>query len=390
MDVICGIPYGRSCLWLTPGDAIRNTSDAHVVTLIYATVPQPWVSWAWIKLFYRLATTLLVWHRLWHRYFVHVLALEDAVRRCGHRHKPGVWSYEVLAGDPTAIVLLDPWIASAFYMDVWLSVTNLAMAVIQQMQSADLYIKLLSGTYLSRTVWFAYWSLCLVSKLLKRYRIEHHFAEVDPTLLAIAVSVYGPLLTSLNAHLPPMVAFYQWSFTYFTAVDARDDQIEVSLAIAVYTLNIAILPVLYGFLRRCCCKASPFRRRNYSSYTYNNFKSRLVFDCFRLLRPGATALGGSIHEAIERDPHLKHCPTISLRATDCFLVAYCNGQRQETLRLSLLSCMDTRGVSDASNASTFPFNVLTRPPQAELLDPESSLPLIYEIQRPAAPSAWCL
>ncbi|EQC30931.1 hypothetical protein SDRG_11409 [Saprolegnia diclina VS20] len=392
VDVICAIPYGRSCLWLTPGDDIHNTSDAQVVTLTYASLPRPWVSWAWIKLVYRLATTLLVWHRLWHRYYVHVLALEATVRRCGHRHKPGAWTYEVLAGDPTAIVLLDPWIASAFYIDVWLSVTNLAMAVIQQMQSANFYIKVLSATYLSRTVWFAYWSLCLVSRLLKRYAIEHKFSEVDPTLLAIAVSVYGPVLTSLNGQVPFMVAFYQWSFAYFLPVSAQDDQVEVSLAILVYTLNIAILPVLYGFcaplLRHCCCRAS--RRPNYSSYTYSNFKSRLVFDCFRLIPPGATALGGNVHQAIERDPHLKRCPTISLRATDCFLTVYCNGQRQETLRLSLLCCMDTQSIGDASTASSFPFNVLTLPPQAALLVPQTTQPLVYEIQRPNEPSAWCL
>ncbi|KDO26008.1 hypothetical protein SPRG_08661 [Saprolegnia parasitica CBS 223.65] len=188
------------------------------------------------------------------------------------------------------------------------------------------------------------------------------------------------------------VAFYQWSFSTFSPASAKDDDVEVALAIVLDTLNIAILPVLYGFLRRCCCGSSPLGRRDYGSYTYNNFKSRLVFDCFRLLRPGATSLGGSVHEAIEQDPHLKHCPMISLRATDCFLVAYCNGQRQETLRLSLLYCMDTRGIGDASTASAYPFSVLTRPPQAKLLAPESkaTLPLVYEIQQPVEPSAWCL
>ncbi|EQC35444.1 hypothetical protein SDRG_07154 [Saprolegnia diclina VS20] len=96
---------------------------------------------------------------------------------------PGDWSYEIVLGDPMAIVLMDAWVVSLYYLDIWVNVTDFGVATMQMQ------------------VWFAYWGLCLVSHVLKRWRKEHCFSEVDSTLLAVAVTVCSPILVFMLEHI---------------------------------------------------------------------------------------------------------------------------------------------------------------------------------------------
>ncbi|KDO22644.1 hypothetical protein SPRG_12273 [Saprolegnia parasitica CBS 223.65] len=312
---LCTLSTGHVCFWLLPGNVVhRESSDATAMTLTYVYYESRFGPWIWFKFGYRIASTLFVWYRLWHGYYKHVWALKSVLQGRGHRATlpSGVWSYELVVGDPTAIILMDPSVATLYFLDIWLSVTNLAVAIMQVAQSGSLEHVFRSTWYLSRTVWFAYWSLCLVSYGLKRFHKEHVFADVDPTVLAIAVMVYGPLLTWMNGHIPVFTRLYQWTFTFY----------------------------------------------------YNNIKNRVTLGTLRRRPPRQTARGGTVHAIMETYPQLKATPTINLRATDCFVLCYCNGQLYERLRVSLLQCLDRRDADKVIAHSAEPSEFVSAPPNS--------------------------
>ena len=150
-----GFEIGHACLWLTPGDAILgNLNTTDVITLNYTYTEMRYDKWLWVKLGYRIGITIFVIYRMWSRYYRHCVVLERALRLSGHMRNlaPGHWRYELIVGDPTAIVLLDPWIAAAFVLDMWFSCSTLAIAILRATQNADFIVFLINTLYLSRTV----------------------------------------------------------------------------------------------------------------------------------------------------------------------------------------------------------------------------------------------
>ncbi|OQR87706.1 hypothetical protein ACHHYP_08118 [Achlya hypogyna] len=390
----CSFAIGYTCVWLVPGNTISGAGNASdVATLNFAYTETRNASWVWAMFFYRLATTTAVWLRMWRCYYRHCVDLEHRVQREGHRRsmQRGAWSYELIVGDPTAIVLLDPWIASAFFLDIWLSCSNLAIAVLQVTQNVDFRTTAFSMTYLARAVWFAYWGLCIVSYFLKRWHKEHLFAEVDPTLVAVAVAVYGPLLTWTNGNVAMLARLYQSLFNCLVPPVRQGEEVEAVVGSIVYTCIIVSLPLFYGF-------AAPHHRRDpaaieYHSFNYNNLKNRLAL---RMLAKydAVKVYGGNVHAAVHADPRLKSCPTVSLCATDCFLLCYCNGRLEEKLRLSLVRTLDVQRITitDAKEPSRFHMNELRLPRQRVLVEGTlgPSKATAYELQRPTEPSVWCL
>ncbi|EQC35448.1 hypothetical protein SDRG_07158 [Saprolegnia diclina VS20] len=88
---------------------------------------------------------------------------------------PGDWSYEIVLGDLMAIVLMDAWVASLYYLDIWTHSTMFGTATMQIQVSGDTWLMLQGVLYLARSVWFAYWDVCLVSYVLKRWKKQHAF-----------------------------------------------------------------------------------------------------------------------------------------------------------------------------------------------------------------------
>ncbi|EQC25104.1 hypothetical protein SDRG_17018 [Saprolegnia diclina VS20] len=149
---------GHSCVWLVPGNAVeKNNTDASAMTVYFVYNESRFAVWVWLKFGYRILSTLFVWYRLWTQYYKHVLDLERCLRTRGHRDmlpRGDAWSYELVLGDPTAIVLMDPWVATLYFFDIWLSVTNLSVAILQVGQSGSTEHLVRSVWYLSRTVQF--------------------------------------------------------------------------------------------------------------------------------------------------------------------------------------------------------------------------------------------
>ncbi|OQR95195.1 hypothetical protein THRCLA_07997, partial [Thraustotheca clavata] len=97
-------------------------------------------------------------------YLTRSMVIEQVLIKYGHKAKaqPGRnWSYDVVWGDPTALVLMNPFIATAFTIDYWFSVDRIATSIMQMTQSGD------------SIEWFTYAALCITSIFLKRKGKEH-------------------------------------------------------------------------------------------------------------------------------------------------------------------------------------------------------------------------
>ncbi|KDO28709.1 hypothetical protein SPRG_05670 [Saprolegnia parasitica CBS 223.65] len=227
--------------------------------------------------------------------------------------------------------------------------------------SGNLSLVLQGVLYMSRTVWFAYWGLCLVSYGLKRWEKQHVFSEVDPTVLAIAVTVYGPAFVFMLEHIAAFSRMYHALFYCLVPTDLQSQESEAALVCIIYTLTTLSIPLAYGLVAGCVRRPRPIPA-DCSSVRYNSVKSAALFQASKALHMATQrpARGGTIYHAMDLNPRLKLCPTINLRGTDCFLLCYCNGVLIERLRLSLLSGVDLKraAISHATRPSKYVVNEL--------------------------------
>ncbi|KDO24300.1 hypothetical protein SPRG_09938 [Saprolegnia parasitica CBS 223.65] len=247
-----GLVLGYHCIWLTAGDAIARSSrdnEVYTLTFVMATAPYPVLNWT--KFVYRVCTTVGIVLLLWRRYYKHCIALRRQLARLGHAHelRAGAYSYAISIGDPTAVVLSNPWVALAFFVDVWASFDTLSFAVLRGSQNDDLLELFVAFLYLSRAVWLAYFGLSVMSAILKRYRQEHVFCEVDPTMVALAVTIYGPLLTYFMGNSAWLLQVYWYLEECMVPTSARGHELVVLLPCVIYTLSLTLAPLLYGLVK---------------------------------------------------------------------------------------------------------------------------------------------
>ncbi|KDO29718.1 hypothetical protein SPRG_05667 [Saprolegnia parasitica CBS 223.65] len=149
------VAIGHHCVWLRAGNELAgsNTSSHDTYTLVAVHAVYTHRMLYWFKFVYRVGISLLTLHLMWTKYFVHCLHLEALLRQRGHRARlQSHWRYEVLYGDPTAIILMHPGVATAFFFDCCLSVETVTVVMTRASQSVDVSIMLLAFMYLSRTV----------------------------------------------------------------------------------------------------------------------------------------------------------------------------------------------------------------------------------------------
>ncbi|OQR95513.1 hypothetical protein THRCLA_22129 [Thraustotheca clavata] len=114
-----------------------------------------------------------------------------------------------MLGDPTAIILTNPFVVLAFVVDIFTCYATPMLAVLRASQSEDIYAMLIAFLYLTRGVWIPYCALSMTSVMLKKYRMEHRFAQVDPTLMVLVTSIYSSLLSYFSANIPFFLNFFQ-------------------------------------------------------------------------------------------------------------------------------------------------------------------------------------
>ncbi|OQS00599.1 hypothetical protein ACHHYP_03249 [Achlya hypogyna] len=346
-DTFMGLLLGRGCIWLTVGDdMLEAPAPPGIFTMTISFQRTKFYKWLWVKFVYRVLLIALVTSIAWRHYYRRCRELRAAIRHYGHAvsQSPDIWSYEIVVGDPTALVLIDPVVCSLFCIDVCLSMEYVALALVRVTQLGNVDYLFSAFLYFSRLVWFAYFALSATDRILKRYAKEHLFAEVDKTLVAIGVSLAVIPLEYFQANTV-VVELYFWIFGLLPS-ENPDHQLEGVIGCTVLCLSIASLSVIFGFGRRTYLShrsKSKRRMTRYTSQEFSAFKSKSIVRFVRCLcrrRHTTIESGGSIYAAFAANPRYVMYPTIGLRSLDCFIVCKEHGVSVNTMRVSLRQSLD--------------------------------------------------
>ncbi|OQR93895.1 hypothetical protein THRCLA_08315 [Thraustotheca clavata] len=390
---------GFQCVWTIRGNMLANVSlpNEYTVTAIH-TISAPKV-WCTVKFCYRMCITVFVCYLMWTRYYRHCIHLEKILSTDGHRYdyksKPKeLWHYEVVWGDPTPIILMNPYVSLVFFLDCWFSADTISIVIPRASQTDDIYIMLSAFLYLSRTVWFAYAAMCVISTCLKRFHREHVFIEIDPTIVAVATTFFGPVVSWAMGNVGFLLQIYFFLFECFIPTKYEHEQIDGGPPSMLYSISIASMPMLYGFIggiyRTPTNQFSSSSR--FSNVWYNGMKTKVMFLAMKLFQPNQpstiTQYGGSIYRLSTAIPRYNESPTISFCSSDCFIYCYYNGEEIERIRVTLLASLDrnlnssTYAVVDAKEQSPFCFNNL------QILGPSGMT--APKLLRSRHQTTWCI
>ncbi|OQR91203.1 hypothetical protein ACHHYP_04896 [Achlya hypogyna] len=351
-----GIPVSYSASW----GELANGTACIWIGFRTAEFSTPWQSF---KFAVRSCLTLYIVWRMWTSYYKHYVVLVTNLARFGLPHAGGMSTvYEVVLGDPTSIILLDPLVSVVFVVDFWLSADYVTRAFMRLTQTEHRGIFLTACFYLSRTVWFAYAGLAAFSKLLKRWRKEHCFAEVDPSLVAMGVAVIAGPFTCLQFRVPFLLVIYRFLFTCVLTPAQTDEGGEVSLGAFVYSMLMGLLPLSYGLAVPLLAPLTPrthvvslvrqktcaLVNRAVAAQEYNDWKHRLLLWAIGRSMPknrkDTYALyGGSVYQLLATSRCFKANVCMSQRGADCYVI-FATGAKTVSVRLSLLQCLDRRCV----------------------------------------------
>ncbi|OQR80885.1 hypothetical protein THRCLA_11918 [Thraustotheca clavata] len=312
-------------------------------TMYFAFVRQTTTkTWLVFKFIYRCCLSIYIMFIMWQQYYRYYSHLANNLRQYGINDAKPTDCITIIVGDPTSIVLLNPYVYLAFIVDIWISVEFVARALYRLDQLHNAKLCLLACLYLSRMLWMAYGALILVSYLLKKLHKEKCFHEADPTLTALAVLITTGPLTTLQTHTLIFLDLYYYLFCSF----AKDDNsVDSTLPVVVYSLIIALLPITSGLLPQCknrfCLRERASTIMLFGSFKMNDFKHRFTnyFSLLTFSEPAAIVDGGSIYQLFAHDRKFKRNLGMSQRGADCYLL-YGFDQRSTSVRLSLLSCVD--------------------------------------------------
>ncbi|KDO21183.1 hypothetical protein SPRG_11042 [Saprolegnia parasitica CBS 223.65] len=330
---LLGVPTSYSVAW---GEKTTN------VSCIWVGFHTPTYSTAWLfaKFFSRLFLALYIVHCVWTHYYREYAVLYCNLTQFG-LPTTHARAFELVLGDPTSIILLNPWIATAFVLDFWLSTEYVSRAFLRISQTDNALIFVIACFYLSRTVWFAYGALSLTSRVLKRLGKEDAFAEVDPSMTAMGVALVAGPFTCLQFRLLLFIDLYHYLFTCLLTAEQQARGLEISLAAFVYTMLLGQLPLLWGFGLASWRRAKP--KHAFASTSFNDWKHRFCIG-LAMARGTDVVCGGSIYALFARHKGCKKNVCISQRGADCFVLYEDDDGRRTSARLSLLRCVDLRRV----------------------------------------------
>ncbi|OQR91285.1 hypothetical protein THRCLA_09048 [Thraustotheca clavata] len=163
-------------------------------TLTYVISLCPESFWPWIK-----------------KYNKHYWEIENTLMHYGHlaETKSTIYSYTIVIGDPTVVILSNPLVSLAFMIDIAWSYPMNVIAMLRASQNDDITTMLIAFLYLSRTVWFSYLNMPFMNIFLKHFKKEYLMDDIDPTIVAIYSILAGAVLTySIGNFAPLLVALH--------------------------------------------------------------------------------------------------------------------------------------------------------------------------------------
>ncbi|RHY30129.1 hypothetical protein DYB32_004586 [Aphanomyces invadans] len=228
-----------SAAWVV-ADTTSATNDKFA-TVYFTFTPYIWSpTWIVAKFVYRFVMSMAILAFIVYKYYVPLRHLRRNLEALPLHVSSTAVRYEIVVGEPTCLVLSNVWVCLAFVVDFFASTEFFGAACLRMGQTADMALFFLGVLYLGRTVWCAYMSLVLLNIVLKRVRRAAWAVPANSTTLAIAVTVGGGLLTTIQVKLPPLMAFYTWLLTFVTTTDARGNvsTLDDTAAMMVYVFGM--------------------------------------------------------------------------------------------------------------------------------------------------------
>ncbi|OQR91789.1 hypothetical protein ACHHYP_04369 [Achlya hypogyna] len=350
--------------------------------------------WVLLKLIWRLVLCMYIGKVLHTRFFRHVYHLYENLDLypLSERSK-GIKRYEILVGDPTAIVVSDPILCAGFCFDVLASADHTLQAVTRVLHPSSTGNFVLSSIYLSRHVWFSYAALLVLHSVLKRYRVLHWCVAQSTTILAIVVTVLLSAVANIALRWYPLVGVVNSLFCIFTTPVGGDYfNVEASPALLLTYAMLWTVPVLLGrrapeprpdapelpmmFRSVTSIMSAGHQQRSIpldilslaqaarqpsatpipalnpnddhilAKFAFNDWKQImwLWLCCPRQRNDADFCTGGSIYRLFEMDPSHQTLATINHRGTDCYVYSYIAAdQLADVARVSLLGRLAIKG-----------------------------------------------
>ncbi|KAF0731470.1 hypothetical protein AaE_009258 [Aphanomyces astaci] len=348
--------------------------------------------WRLVKFLYRIGLCVWIFMLCTTHYYCHVYHLYNNLKTIPlHVTSPAITRYEILVGEPTCVVLSNPWLCLAFVVDICASTEYVGQACLRVCQTENWFYFGLGLLYLGRTVWCAYSTLTILNIVLKRCHRTTWFAPANTTVLAVAATWAGGGIVTIQKQWPKVLDLYT---SLFLPYDVDEDvsklhhigHMDIALIMAVYLGTMGNLPfavaggsrvlkkvrsvmmtsrlkqkvsfvsiLIATNRRRSSGTTSSLRRLRSiemvveppkhmveSSFHYNDFKHRLMlWFCNLGHLKDDMYTGGSVYPLFQQCPDYQSQCTISQRGGDCYVLSYDRrDDLVEVTRVTLVSQID--------------------------------------------------
>ncbi|OQS04235.1 hypothetical protein THRCLA_20934 [Thraustotheca clavata] len=320
-------PLAYTSTWAN--DTATNSPYQVLVLMQLANFPPAFVIF---KLIYRISMTISILYIMRRDYYCHFAHLKYNLQCHGMGNSSSVLF--IVVGDPSSIVLLNPYISLAFYIDFLLSLDYMCRAIIRISQIDDKSVFILAALYLSRSLWFAYGALSITSFVLKKIRMIR-FQPIDPSMLAVFVSLMSGPISYMQSRIVFFIEFYYILLN--DVVNVPSDSIEVGVAGFLFMYMIIGVPVMYGLI-------SPwlYNRQTIPTEIKHRILVGIATHSVRhLFNSKAVVLrGGSIYPLFASNQNLRRHLAMSQMGADCFVMYRQSDGATIRVRLTLINCID--------------------------------------------------
>ncbi|RLO06945.1 hypothetical protein DYB28_001168 [Aphanomyces astaci] len=232
-----------SVLWVVPGNDLDRTAATSNASSTVYYVYRPVVKmmlWRLVKLLYRIGLCVWIFMLCTTHYYCHVYHLYNNLKTIPlHVTSPAMTRYEIVVGEPTCVVLSNPWLCWAFVVDICASTEYVGQACLRVCQTENWLYFGLGLLYLGRTVWCAYSTLTILNIMLKRCHRTTWFAPANTTVLAVAATWAGGGIVTIQKQWPKVLDLYTSLFVPYD-VDA-----DVSMLHHIGHMDIALIMAVY-------------------------------------------------------------------------------------------------------------------------------------------------
>ncbi|ETV94404.1 hypothetical protein H310_12033 [Aphanomyces invadans] len=303
------------------------------------------------------------------RYYCHVKHLADALKRYDMHVTSTAVRFDILVGEPTSLVVANPFVCAFFIVDIWASAEYVGLACLRVSQLSTWYKFMLGLLSFGRMMWFSaagllllnVWLCCSTFKLRK-------FQPVDVMYLTMASFTMGPVAVYVQGLIPAAVEMYTYMFGALATTDPTTGAvatIDCTFSLAIFSITMCIVPVAFGYSTVCATSAARVTvqrvRRASSSLTssgphhrivvegphhyeesrfnFNDYKQRLsLWFCHDGRVTDGVCYGGSAYRLFNLYSTAQVNRTINQRGTDCYVFGYNSSNALvEITRVSLVS-----------------------------------------------------